>query len=123
MPKKYIWPMLSVIFIALSAWPLASHAQQVKIVGIGAASCTKFLDDIVKNPMFERDYLAWMQGYLSALLLRAPPGKDEDLELLPFGFPLEKQADFLRQFCEQNGRSDFNDGVNDLYRALRGKPT
>ncbi len=109
--------------VILSLMPVAGRAQQVKIVGVGAASCSKFLEDISKAPLVERDYLAWMQGYLSALLLRAPPGKDDDLDLLPPGFLLEKQASFLRYFCERNRQSDFNDGVNELYRALRGKPT
>lgn len=99
-----------------------AQAQSVRIVGIGAASCTRFLQEIDGKPQAEREYFAWAQGYMSGLLIRAPAGKDEDLDLMPPAFPLLKQAEFLRRFCSQNTDADFSDGVNTLYRTLRAPP-
>lgn len=100
-----------------------AEAQSVKIVGIGASSCQYFLRETSGKPDVEKNFFAWAQGYMSGLLLRAPPGKDEDLDLAPDVYPLLKQAEFLRSFCTRNPDSDFSDGVNDLYRTLRAPPS
>lgn len=96
-----------------------TEAQSVKIVGIGASSCQYFLRETNGKPEVEKNFFAWAQGYMSGLLLRAPPGTDEDLDLAPGVDPLLKQAEFLRSFCARNPDADFSDGVNDLYRTLR----
>ncbi len=106
---------------ALPAGP--AGAQTVKIVGIGASSCQYFLRETNGKPEAEKNFFAWAQGYMSGLLLRAPPGKDEDLDLAPDAYPLLKQAEFLRSFCTRNPDADFSDGVNDLYRTLRAPPS
>lgn len=100
-----------------------SEAQSVKIVGIGASSCQFFLREINGKPEIEKNFFAWAQGYMSGLLLRAPQGKDEDLDLDPDVYPLLRQAEFLRSFCTRNPDADFSDGVNDLYRTLRAPPS
>ncbi|WP_089172896.1 hypothetical protein [Bosea sp. AS-1] len=100
-----------------------AEAQSVKIVGIGASTCQFFLREINGKPEVEKNFFAWAQGYMSGLLLRAPPGKDEDLDLEPTNYPLLKQAEFLRNFCTRNPDADFPDGVNDLYRTLRAPPS
>jgi len=100
-----------------------AEAQSVKIVGIGASSCQYFLRETNGKPEVEKNFFAWAQGYMSGLLLRAPPGKDEDLDLAPDVYPLLKQAEFLRSFCTRNPDADFSDGVNDLYRTLRAPPS
>lgn len=102
--------------------PTSAVAQQVKIVGIGAATCEVYLNQIASAPTSERDYLAWAQGYMSGILVRAPAGKDEDLDLAPQAFPLGRQASFLREWCLNHANADFADGVQELYRALRAPP-
>lgn len=82
-----------------------------------------FLRETNGKPEVEKNFFAWAQGYMSGLLLRAPPGKDEDLDLAPDVYPLLKQAEFLRSFCTRNPDADFSDGVNDLYRTLRAPPS
>ena len=99
-----------------------AQAQTVKIVGIGATACTRFMQEIEGDTRAEREYFAWAQGYMSGLLIRAPAGKDEDLDLEPPSFPLLKQAAFLRAFCSSNTNASFSDGVNNLYRTLRAPP-
>ena len=96
-------------------------AQQtaVKVVGIGAVSCQQFLDMVRASPPAERDFIAWAQGYMSGLLIRAPAGVDENLDLLPPTFPLQRQADFLQAFCSRAGDAGFTDAVQALYRTLR----
>ena len=108
------------VFVVAAA-PYAS-AQQIKIVGLGASPCSQFLKDIREQPQTEREYLAWAQGFMSAVLLRAPPGKDENLDLLPDEFAIEKQAAFLRRACGNTPDTSFSDGVLELYLALRGTP-
>lgn len=93
--------------------------QYVKIVGIGASGCATFNHDTAQDLMTERNYLAWAQGFMSATLLSAPRGKDEGLDLTPETFRLQRQADFLREFCRQNPDLSYSEGVITLYRALR----
>lgn len=99
-----------------------AQAQSVKIVGIGASSCGRFLQEIEGSARAEREYFAWAQGYMTGPLIRAPAGRDEDLDLTPPSFPLLKQAEFLRTFCARNQAADFSDGVNSLYRTLWAPP-
>ena len=96
-----------------------AHAESVKIVGIGAASCQDFLGEIKGRPDVEKNFFAWAQGYMSGLLIRAPAGKDEGLDLTPPELPLLKQAEFLRSYCSRHTGEDFSDAVNMLYRTLR----
>lgn len=113
---------LSYFSAAAGALTATAHAQSVKIVGLGATSCAQFLQEIDGRPQAEREYFAWAQGYMSGLLIRAPSGKDENLDLMPPAFPLLKQAELLRNFCLRNRDADFTDGVNTLYRTLRAPP-
>lgn len=99
-----------------------ANAQSVKIVGIGGATCQEYLGEIRNRPDIEKNYFAWAQGYMSGLLVRAPAGKDEGLDLAPPAFPLLKQADFLRSYCSKSQSEDFSDAVNNLYRTLRAPP-
>lgn len=77
----------------------AGHAQTVKIVGTGTATCATFLSDILRKPESEREYFSWAQGYMSGILTRAPPGEDEDLDLASSVFPVRIQLDFFREYC------------------------
>ncbi len=97
--------------------------DSVKIVGVGATSCAAYLQGAAENPATERDYVAWAQGFMSGVLMRAPEGRDVDLDLLPPTFPLVRQAEFLRQYCEANPTRGFTDGVLELYRLLRMPPS
>ncbi len=105
--------------IAMSASVANAQSSTGRIVGIGAASCPEFLDNIQKTPAMQRDYLAWAQGFMSGILLSRPAGVDEGLALLPPNFGLGEQLGFLRQYCSQNRSGDFPDAVVALYRALR----
>jgi hypothetical protein len=98
-------------------------ADKVRIVGIGATSCSQFVGEISRKPATERDYLAWAQGFMSGALMRAPQGVDEDLDLLPLFFPLQQQAEFLRAYCLANPSEDYSDAVHALYQRLKGRPT
>jgi hypothetical protein len=112
----------TVAVVAAGLLSSRAMAQGVKIVGVGAATCAAYLNDIQAEPRKESDYLMWAQGYLSGLLIRAPADKDESLDLTPPTMPMEKQAAFLRAFCEKERGADFSDGVGVLYRTLRAPP-
>ena len=67
----------------------------------------------------EREFLSWAQGYMSGLLIRAPLGVDDTLDLLPPQYPLSKQLDLLKSYCINNKNKDFSDAVEELYKKLR----
>lgn len=97
----------------------AAQAQSVKTVGPGAVSCQQFNQDYARDPYTERGYFAWAQGLMSGVLLRAPQGVDEDLDLTPPGMPVLDQMAFIRRFCTANPDSDYTDATLSLYKELR----
>jgi hypothetical protein len=101
-----------------------ADAQEAKIVGLGAVGCTQFSLEIKEKPALQREYLAWAQGFMNGVLLRAPTGVDEGLDLLPPTFPLLEQLEFLKRSCIEKPSSRFADAVIALYRRLRSeRPT
>lgn len=99
--------------------PTYAGPAKVKIVGLGAASCGRFLADVNGNPAAQREYLAWAQGFISAILLTRPAGVDEQLDLLPPSLPLASQLQFLLERCAASPDGDFSEAVEALYRRLR----
>ena len=105
------------LFSAVQA--AAQNGAPVKIVSIGATSCVRFTTEIAANADAEKNYLAWMQGYMSGIMVGRPAGVDEGIDLAPYTFPLAAQAAFLREFCAKQPKSDFADGVELLYVRLK----
>lgn len=97
----------------------SAQAQTAKIVGLGAANCALFNQEVRDAPAIQRDYFAWAQGFMSGALIRAPQGIDENLDLSPPSFPLQAQAEFLRAFCEKHPDQDYMDAARALYHQLR----
>lgn len=95
--------------VCLSCIATAAIAQTQRsvVVGLGATTCAQFLADVGKSPTVQRDYLAWAQGFLSAILLSRPKGVDEGLNLDPKSFGLVRQLEFLRDYCGQNESRSF----------------
>lgn len=127
--RRKIWhaDFLPAVVALLTAVVLATDAARdvragplkATIVGLGAATCRQFIDDVRSNPLIQRDYLAWAQGFMSGILSSRPPGVDEGLDLAPPTFPLMRQLDFLSDYCARNASLDFSDGVAALYKRLR----
>ncbi len=115
-----VMALLTMVVLATYAAPEV-RAQPLKatIVGLGAATCQQFNDDVRSNPLIQRDYLAWAQGFMSGILSSRPPGVDQGLDLAPPTFPLLRQLDFLGDYCARNAALDFSDGVAALYKRLR----
>ena len=116
---------LAVASIALIAigghGALHAETSTANIVGLGATTCSTFNHDVQQDFRIQRDYFAWAQGFMSGILVRGPPGRDEGLELIPSGFSMQKQVEFLRTYCAENPDKDYSDGVVELYRTLRGE--
>lgn len=104
-------------------WTLQSlaHAEPVRIVGLGAASCSRFISDVAKDPSMIGQYYSWAQGYMSAILLTRPDGIDTNLNLSPQSFGPEQQFEYLSSFCAQQKDKEFPDAVQELYKTLRSK--
>ncbi len=109
---------LSVVAFALST--TLGSAQIANIVGLGAATCQEFNRDVERSFHIQRDYFTWAQGFMSGILLRAPPGVEGGLELNPSKFPLLEQVKFLRSFCETNPGKDYSDAVIAALAKLLG---
>jgi hypothetical protein len=98
---------------------LRAEAPKANIVGLGAATCQQFNDDVKSYPLIRRDYLAWAQGFMSGILLSRPPGVDQGLDLDPAPFGLVSQLQFLQDQCAKNASMNFSDAVEALYKRLR----
>lgn len=110
---------VTVVLAADVSHDVRAEDRKATIVGLGAATCRRFNDDVRSNPLIKRDYLAWAQGFMSGILLSRPPGVDEGLDLAPLTFDLLRQLQFLEDYCARNVSSDFSDGVAALYKRLR----
>ena len=106
------------IVLVVAALPAAAQSP-VKIVGIGATTCGEFAREAVDKPPTQRQYLAWMQGYMSGIVIGRPPGVDEGIDLSPKGFPLSAQLAFIRDYCLQSPSSSFADAIEALFNKLR----
>lgn len=116
--RRYLlrFVVAGVVFLGILQF---ASAQTINIVGIGAADCRLFQSDLVNKADAENHYFYWAQGYMSGLLIRAPKGVDEKLQLTPTWYPMLRQAEFLREFCQANPRKTYADGVEALYKSLR----
>ena len=65
----------------------ASSQTAVKIVGIGAVPCSEFIRESEPDPVVEKYFFGWAQGYISGLLRRAPAGVDEGVGSGSTGVP------------------------------------
>jgi hypothetical protein len=104
------------IFLGLT---LPSYAASG--AGPGASSCLKFALDYIANPAAEEHYFMWAQGYMSAVVVMAPGGMDDNLDLLPAAYPKESQMAWVRSVCAQDPQRSYAYAVRVLYRHLGGK--
>lgn len=115
--------VLSVVLVATGSWSeLRAQPAKAKIVGLGATTCQRFSNDVRSNPVLRRDYMAWAQGFMSAMLLSRPAGGvDVQLDLIPVTFDLINQLHFLEDHCARNPSLNFSDAVEALYKRLRNE--
>lgn len=107
----------SFLALALTFASTGDSAEQIEIVGLGASPCSQYLEEISGNIAIEREYLSWALGYMSGLLVRAPPG--EIVQLRNSELPLTKQAGYLRTYCTGHPNEAVSDAVQELYKILR----
>lgn len=106
-------PILSIFVSGLG------FTQTVKITGLGASNCKKYIDDTSVNETNAKTYFAWAQGFMNGALVRAPVGVDNNLDLIPVSFPIAAQMSFLQDWCKINTNSDFSDASFALFKELR----
>lgn len=113
---KYLF-RAGIAAVSLSFASGARAAEPIEIVGLGASSCSQYLQEIDGNLSIEREYISWALGYMSGLLVRAPVG--EIVQLRNPNLPLLKQAGFLRAYCAAHPDVSFSEAVQELYKTLR----
>ena len=104
------------LFLALAIPTYAASGA-----GPGVSSCLKFALDYTRNPPSEEQYFIWAQGYMSAIVMMAPGGIDDDLNLSPESYPKESQMVWIRSVCAQDPFRSYGHAVRGLYRRLGGK--
>jgi hypothetical protein len=87
----------------------------------GASSCLRFALDYARMPPSEEQYFVWAQGYMSAIMMMAPGGIDDDLNLLPASYPKERQMGWIRSVCARDPQRSYSHAVWALYRHLDGR--
>lgn len=109
--------VISVMGSTLPVWGVELSPD--KIVGLGATNCAQYTKDTSASVEARREYLAWAQGFLSAVLITRPPGVDDGLNLAPDQLPLQDQASFLQSHCARFPENSFSQAVETLYLRLR----
>lgn len=84
-----------------------AQSTKGKVVGLGAATCQRFKDDVKSNAILRRDYMAWAQGFMSGMLASQPGGADQQIDLNPVTYDLVSQLHFLEDHCSRIRRSAF----------------
>ena len=100
---------------------LALPSYAAPDAGPGATSCLKFALDYTRNPPSEEQYFIWAQGYMSAIVMMASSGIDDDLNLLPPSSSKESQMAVLRSTCAKDPSRSYGYAVRILYRHLGGR--
>ena len=106
--------------VSLFLW-LAIPTYAASGAGPGVSSCLKFALDYTRNPPSEEQYFIWAQGYMSGIVMTAPGGMDDALDLLPAAYPKESQLAWIRSVCAQDPQRSYAHAVRVLYRHLGGK--
>ena len=108
------------LVVAIMAGVSVGTAQPVKLAGIGVLRCHVFNQQIAEQPEAEDRYFLWAQGFMSGVLLRAPPGQDDALDLVPPDMPLDEQRQLIRDYCARNPLRYYFHAVAALYARLGG---
>ena len=66
----------------------------------------------------ERECFSWAQGYMSGILMRAPAGEDENLNLISSTFPVRLQLQFFRDYCATRPQETYAAAAEELYRKF-----
>jgi hypothetical protein len=110
--------VIAIVFVFLG-FAVPSHA--VSGAGPGASSCLKFALDYTRMALSEEQYFIWAQGYMSAIMMMAPGGVDDNLNLLPASYPKATQMAWIRGVCAQDPQRSYGHTIRALYRHLGGK--
>jgi hypothetical protein len=96
------------------------QAQPVQIAGIGVSRCAEFNRQRADAPPIEDYYFVWAQAFMSGVLLRAEPERDQTVKLVSAQFDPDRQREFLRDYCTKNPLRYFFHAVAALYQRLGG---
>lgn len=103
---------------ATSALAASNSANDFRVYGYGAASCTDFVTEATKDQNVLLAYFSWAQGYMSRMNGAMKQAKGKDVDLHPKTFDANKQVAALGDFCANNAQSHFVDAVEALYEYL-----
>jgi hypothetical protein len=107
--------ILAIILAAgIAITPDPSHLK-FAARGPGAASCSQFSENYVKNPLLtETLSFTWAQGFLSALNV----DRGQTSNMRDLSGDVEAQKSHLRQYCEKHPSEIYSVAVLELYNSL-----
>lgn len=114
--------MRFLVLIASTAALVAAtraEAQVGAVTGAGARTCAQMSADIAELPNVRRSYVAWMQGFLSAMNMARERRKLPLIDLA--GYELQWQR--LTAWCADRPDSTFGEASAALFDALASEQT
>lgn len=104
---------------ALIAAASLGSAGATEIVGLGSQPCKEFMN-VARSGQSPQaaSYLAWSQGFMSAVNLSRNQRKLQPKKFNQTKFTPEQQLATLSAYCQKNRESSFASAVITLYRRL-----
>jgi hypothetical protein len=101
-----------VVAVLASSQALAQD-EKATIVGAGVLTCSEFAQAYQQSPESTETYFfAWAQGYMTGL--NASMLTQKNLR----AWPLEKQKQHIRAFCDKRPLANIRDAATDLFTNL-----
>ena len=93
--------------------------EEAAWAGVGTTSCANFASQFRKDPQLaEVIFMTWAQGFMSGLNTQyLPPHASTDL--LSTDYPSDRQAVFIRSYCDNHPLKDFVQAVMELWTVMR----
>ena len=118
--NRLMW--IAVLAAAAAAAATAAHAQVGAVAGAGARTCMQMSADIAELPNVRRSYVAWMQGFLSAMNASRERRELPLVDLADY----EVQWQWLENWCAGHPDNTFASAsaalFDDLVRAHAAAP-
>jgi hypothetical protein len=104
--------------VLLIALPGLASAQSGTIAGAGAMRCSDFTRVGRANDPAAGGFVAWAQGFMSAINIARDGDKKSLRTLVPQGRGADRQVGFLLAWCARQPNARFTSAALALYRSL-----
>lgn len=117
---------LKYVLAGSAAALVAAHAAQARSynghseAGAGSETCAVYSKQYAAYPKLTmRTYIAWAQGFMTAVNFALHNSHSPSMDLGPKSFPISAQQTFLNEYCDAHPTMQYVDGVIALLSHLR----